>query len=120
MVYLSADSLEHHAKSHHTHHQQQQQQQSTDSTSYDLGGVRTNFKKELASLNSNANLNQLQNQNNQQQRQHHHHHHHHADSKKSGMREPHCIFPGDLYPFLRKPLFLIVDSLNSRAFKVIR
>ena len=27
------------------------------------------------------------------------------------------IFPGDIYPFLRKPLFLIIDSNNSIAFQ---
>lgn len=32
-----------------------------------------------------------------------------------------CLFslhPGDLYPFTRKPLFIIVDSSNSVAYKV--
>lgn len=28
------------------------------------------------------------------------------------------LHPGDLYPFLRKPLFLIVDSDNSSVFLV--
>lgn len=27
------------------------------------------------------------------------------------------LFPGDLIPFTRKPLFLIIDSDNSHAFK---
>ncbi|KAJ3219649.1 hypothetical protein HK099_004630 [Clydaea vesicula] len=30
----------------------------------------------------------------------------------------HCLHPYDLVPFTRKPLFLIVDSTNSSAFKV--
>lgn len=28
------------------------------------------------------------------------------------------LHPGDLYPFTRKPLFVIVDSSNSVAYKV--
>ena len=31
---------------------------------------------------------------------------------------PFSLHPGDLYPFSRKPLFVIVDSDNSSAFKV--
>jgi len=27
------------------------------------------------------------------------------------------LYPGDLIPFTRKPLFLIIDSDNSHAFK---
>ncbi|KAL1536749.1 protein SCAI-like [Salvia divinorum] len=30
------------------------------------------------------------------------------------------LFPGDLIPFTRRPLFLIIDSNNSHAFKVLR
>lgn len=30
----------------------------------------------------------------------------------------HCLHPGDLLPFTRKPMFLIVDSNNSVAFAV--
>ena len=42
-----------------------------------------------------------------------------ASTKKSvnTNKETHCIYPGDLYPFLRKPLFLIVDSYQSNVFK---
>ncbi|PNI69317.1 SCAI isoform 6, partial [Pan troglodytes] len=32
-------------------------------------------------------------------------------------KEMHCLHPGDLYPFTRKPLFIIVDSSNSVAYK---
>lgn len=28
------------------------------------------------------------------------------------------LHPGDLFPFTRKPLFIIVDSTNSTAYKV--
>jgi len=33
------------------------------------------------------------------------------------IKDIHTIFPGDLYPFLRKPLFLIIDSNNSIVFQ---
>ncbi|KAJ8038918.1 Protein SCAI [Holothuria leucospilota] len=56
---------------------------------YDLGGVATNSKKD--SLEA---------------------------KKKTGMlKDVHCIHPGDLYPFSRRPLFLIIDSPNSDAFR---
>lgn len=29
------------------------------------------------------------------------------------------LYPGDLYPFTRKPLFVIIDSDNSFAFQYI-
>ncbi|CAG2180636.1 unnamed protein product [Oppiella nova] len=32
-------------------------------------------------------------------------------------KDMHCLYPGDLYPFLRRPVFLIVDSDNSTAFQ---
>ncbi|KAL6093785.1 hypothetical protein STEG23_037159 [Scotinomys teguina] len=32
-------------------------------------------------------------------------------------KEMHCLHPGDLYPFTKKPLFIIVDSSNSVAYK---
>ncbi|XP_072045111.1 protein SCAI-like isoform X2 [Amphiura filiformis] len=41
-------------------------------------------------------------------------------SKRSNMlKEMHCIHPGDLHPFTRKPLFVVVDSANSHAFRTI-
>jgi hypothetical protein len=39
------------------------------------------------------------------------------NSRKSHLKDVHCIYPGDLYGFLRKPFFLIVDSSNSFAFQ---
>ncbi|KAH9299708.1 hypothetical protein KI387_031390, partial [Taxus chinensis] len=30
-----------------------------------------------------------------------------------------CIYPSDIIPFTRKPLFVIIDSDNSNVFKVI-
>ena len=32
-------------------------------------------------------------------------------------KDMHCLYPGDLYPFTRKPFFLIVDSDNSNCFQ---
>ncbi|KAH6754767.1 signal transducer, partial [Perilla frutescens var. hirtella] len=44
-----------------------------------------------------------------------------ADCLHIGPRGPgsgmNCIYPSDLLPFTRRPLFLIVDSDNSKAFK---
>ncbi|KAK1264041.1 hypothetical protein QJS04_geneDACA009317 [Acorus gramineus] len=36
-----------------------------------------------------------------------------------GSRGSNTLYPGDLIPFTRKPLFLIIDSESSHAFKVI-
>ncbi|CAN7009760.1 unnamed protein product [Brassica rapa subsp. trilocularis] len=36
-----------------------------------------------------------------------------------GLTGPSCIYPSDLVPFTRKPLFIIIDSDNSTAFKNI-
>jgi len=30
-----------------------------------------------------------------------------------------CIYPGDLIPFTRRPLFLVIDSSTSYAFKAV-
>lgn len=41
-------------------------------------------------------------------------------SKNSGQFKEHCcLFPGDLFPFTRRPTFLIVDSDNALAFSSI-
>ncbi|XP_032668869.1 protein SCAI [Odontomachus brunneus] len=39
--------------------------------------------------------------------------------RPAGSKEPHCLYPGDLYPFTRKPLFVVVDSDNSFVFQEI-
>lgn len=36
--------------------------------------------------------------------------------KSVNYKEPHCLYPGDLYPYTRRPLFLIVESDNSFVF----
>ncbi|KAF4521725.1 hypothetical protein B566_EDAN012173 [Ephemera danica] len=58
---------------------------------YDLGGVHTSSKRELDAPNKKA----LQ------------------------LKEMHCLYPGDLFPFTRRPLFLVVDSDNSFVFQHI-
>lgn len=57
---------------------------------YDLGGVLTSSKREPEQT-----------------------------KRISGGKEPHCLYPGDLYPFTRKPLFVVVDSDNSFVFQQI-
>ena len=46
-----------------------------------------------------------------------------SSSASSGLnsiqRHPHVFHPGDLNPFTRRPLFIIVDSDNSTVFKHI-
>ena len=39
--------------------------------------------------------------------------------KSTTYKEPHCLYPGDLYPFTRRPLFIIIDSDNSFVFQHI-
>ncbi|XP_026462749.1 protein SCAI-like [Ctenocephalides felis] len=52
-----------------------------------------------------------------------HHHrappHCHTDDVMGHGKDPHCLYPGDLYPFTRRPMFLVVDSDNSFAFQNI-
>lgn len=38
---------------------------------------------------------------------------------KNKVKEPLCFHPGDLYPFTRRPLFVIIDSDNSYVFQNI-
>ncbi|XP_069121235.1 protein SCAI-like isoform X2 [Argopecten irradians] len=62
-----------------------------DDAAYDLGGVVTNSRKDGDIMNRN---------------------------KRSGtLKEMHCLHPGDIYPYCRKPMFLIIDSDNSSAFQ---
>ncbi|CAH8479287.1 unnamed protein product [Schistosoma rodhaini] len=42
-----------------------------------------------------------------------------AKPKRVDFKEPHCIHPGDLLPYTRRPLFVIVDSDNSATFRSI-
>ncbi|XP_048859270.1 protein SCAI-like [Brienomyrus brachyistius] len=59
---------------------------------YDLGGVLTSNNRDLVNGETVQRRNQAE-------------------------KEMHCLHPGDLYPFTRKPLFVIVDSSNSMAYK---
>ncbi|KAI4587580.1 hypothetical protein MJG53_005367 [Ovis ammon polii x Ovis aries] len=60
---------------------------------YDFGGVLTNSNRDI--INGDA-----------------------IHKRNQSHKEMHCLHPGDLYPFTRKPLFIIVDSSNSVAYKV--
>ncbi len=66
---------------------------------YDRGGVHTNNKRELTNQSNSENKEVV-------------------IKKSSLLKDSHCIYPGDLFAFTRKPLFLIVDSPNSVAFQV--
>uniref|UniRef100_A0A8C9ADZ5 Suppressor of cancer cell invasion n=1 Tax=Prolemur simus TaxID=1328070 RepID=A0A8C9ADZ5_PROSS len=59
---------------------------------YDFGGVLTNSNRDV--INGDA-----------------------IHKRNQSHKEMHCLHPGDLYPFTRKPLFIIVDSSNSVAYK---
>ncbi|KAM4664214.1 protein SCAI isoform 2-T2 [Discoglossus pictus] len=59
---------------------------------YDFGGVLTNSNRDV--VNGDA-----------------------MHKRSQSYKEMHCLHPGDLYPFTRKPLFIIVDSSNSVAYK---
>ncbi|XP_056361441.1 protein SCAI [Oenanthe melanoleuca] len=61
---------------------------------YDFGGVLTNSNRDI--INGDA-----------------------IHKRNQSYKEMHCLHPGDLYPFTRKPLFIIVDSSNSVAYKVV-
>jgi hypothetical protein len=41
------------------------------------------------------------------------------DGEHKKQKEAHCLYPGDLYPFTRRPLFVVVDSDNSFVFQHI-
>ena len=66
---------------------------------YDQGGLHSNNKRELS--NQTTSDNKIEN----------------IIRKSSNFKESHCIYPGDLYAFTRKPLFLIIDSPGSCAFQ---
>lgn len=59
---------------------------------YDFGGVLTNTNRDVV----NGEM---------------------VHKKNQAQKEMHCLHPGDLFPFTRKPLFIIVDSTNSTAYK---
>ncbi|XP_007907722.1 protein SCAI [Callorhinchus milii] len=59
---------------------------------YDFGGVMTNNNRDGSNVDG-------------------------VQKRNQSFKEMHCLHPGDIYPFTRKPLFLIVDSSNSIAYK---
>ncbi|XP_036384079.1 protein SCAI-like [Megalops cyprinoides] len=59
---------------------------------YDFGGVLTNTNRDVVNGET-------------------------VQKKNQAQKEMHCLHPGDLFPFTRKPLFIIVDSSNSTAYK---
>ncbi|KAM8872734.1 protein SCAI isoform 1-T2 [Synchiropus picturatus] len=59
---------------------------------YDFGGVLTNTNRDV--INGET-----------------------VQKRTQAQKEMHCLHPGDLFPFTRKPLFVIVDSTNSSAYK---
>lgn len=69
---------------------------------YDFGGVKTNNRREDGKENPTSPANTLGKK---------------SPGTATSTKEIHAIFPGDLYPFLRKPLFLIIDSNNSSVFQ---
>lgn len=58
---------------------------------YELGGLATSVKRE-ANDSSGVSI------------------------RGKSLKEPHCLYPGDLYPYTRRPLFIIIDSDNSFVF----
>ncbi|XP_074654987.1 protein SCAI-like isoform X2 [Tubulanus polymorphus] len=62
-----------------------------DDPAYDYGGVITNTRRETDITNKNK--------------------------RPGNLKDMHCVHPGDLYPYTRKPLFLIVDSDNSSVYQ---
>ena len=99
LLYISADGYDTHLKSKIEH-------------SYDFGGVKTNHRRDdmIDSPNSppTSTTNTLGKKSSPSMT---------TTTNAGTMKDVHNIFPGDIYPFLRKPLFLIIDSNNSIAFQ---
>lgn len=63
---------------------------------YELGGLATSLKRDNADSGLSC-----------------------RGKSASTFKEPHCLYPGDLYPFTRRPMFIIIDSDNSFVFQHI-
>ena len=102
LLYISADGYDTHFKS-------------KVEQSYDFGGVKTNNRRDDAIESPNSPpmsaTNTLATKSSPSMNATN------AASATGSMKDAHNIFPGDLYPFLRKPLFLIIDSNNSITFQ---
>lgn len=105
LVYMSADGYEMNSRGY-----------GGENNSYETGGVKTNSRREMVTSTSSLNLSANHNTNSMNRSSNFKSDSH---NKLSGYKEVHCIYPGDLCAFLRKPLFLIVDSTNSIAFQNI-
>ncbi|CAF4330548.1 unnamed protein product [Rotaria sp. Silwood2] len=92
LLYISADGYDTHMKIKNDH-------------SYDFGGVKTNNRHDDINDNLNSPANTLGKKTTS------------TTTTATPIKDIHNIFPGDLYPFLRKPLFLIIDSNNSIVFQ---
>ena len=90
LLYISADGYETHMKT------------KTD-PSYDFGGVKTNHRRDDGTESPHAPPATVLGQR--------------SPSSNASIKDTHTFLPGDLHPFLRKPLFVIIDSSNSLAFQ---
>ncbi len=106
LVYLSADGCESFLQSNSSN-------RDAAPHAYRAGGVHTNSRRDGPSKTSNLNISANSNSLNRS--------YFRPDSsiKLEDSKEAHCVYPGDLYPFLRKPMMLIVDSSKSTAFQDI-
>ena len=99
LLYISADGYDTHLKS-------------KIEQSYDFGGVKTNQRRDEAVDSPNSPSTTLAKHSSPIRT---------STTVASNLSPTHkdaqSLFPGDLYPFLRKPLFLIIDSNNSIAFQ---
>lgn len=91
LLYISADGYE-------------SQNKMKSEPSYGSGGVKTNNRRDESNENFSSPTNTLTKKPS-------------LNTTGTSIRDVHSIFPGDLYPFLRKPLFLIIDSNNSIVFQ---
>ncbi|CAF1021702.1 unnamed protein product [Adineta steineri] len=106
LLYISADGYDTHLKS-------------KVEQSYDFGGVKTNNRRDdtidspnspsTSATNTLAKKSSPSNTNTSSTAI--------TSTPTGSIKDAHNIFPGDLYPFLRKPLFLIIDSNNSITFQ---
>ncbi|CAF1368319.1 unnamed protein product [Rotaria sp. Silwood1] len=96
LLYISADGYDTHMKIKTAH-------------SYDFGGVKTNNRRDDVNDNLNSPANTLGKKSTSATTT--------TATTATPIKDIHTIFPGDLYPFLRKPLFLIIDSNNSIVFQ---
>ncbi|XP_050702874.1 protein SCAI-like isoform X2 [Eriocheir sinensis] len=71
---------------------------------YDFGGVITNSKRDNTTTTTTTTTTTAASD------------HSNASKRALQLKDMHCFYPGDLYAFTRKPLFIVVDSENSAVF----